>query len=127
LEIAVQLLESDPLIVDLVQAINEVKRRLGAGVTDTPKERRAALEEMRRQYSSFNELGQPIFLPEEDERVSPSDADIDGEWLADETDDDESTTDDASETGTEDAVVDYTDFYARAAGTTHEFRSKADS
>lgn len=118
LELALQLAETEPDVIDIVQAVNELLHRWGAGVADTPQERRAALEEIRRNYAATGELGSPetaMMDDEPDERYSPSDADIADpeydaalEWRdAGQADDDLS-----------DESHDYSGFYAHSAGTT---------
>ncbi|MFW0786406.1 hypothetical protein AAFP35_18060 [Gordonia sp. CPCC 206044] len=125
LEIALQVTEDDPGVIDIVQAINEILHRYGAGLADTPEERRAAIEEIRREYANMHELGRPPDPhDEQDYRRSPSDTDLDS------GDDDESSLhlediiDEDSDRDAEDAPestpAELADYYARASGSISE-------
>ena len=61
--------------VDDVQAINEILHKFGAGIADTPQERRAALEELRRDRNPLEPTPTVTLRSGGDQWESPSDSD----------------------------------------------------
>ncbi len=105
-------------VVDDVQAINEILHKFGAGVADTPQERRAALEELRRDREPLNPAP-TVTVNSDDQWDSPSDADTESELP-----------DDGSPAPTPDEEGNYNQddldaFYRRAAGTTADDQPEA--